>query len=220
MPPRKVQRTNEPESSMVPNPSSFSNPNFGKYFVERQGKIVIQERGFDPSMTFCKEIWPLKVGVFFPQLVTALCKKIGVLMASTEQSLKPSRSIIGDTLFTQYFELWAKQIKEWNKHQQETIATPASSQRKAKPTAQQEVRKSSHPKLDWMIHWMQELGLIFQEFARQNNIRVPNYTLNMFGSTQPEQEEQAHEREEEGKDEEEEEEEEEGDDEMDFEEDD
>ncbi|MFQ6666505.1 hypothetical protein Gotur_032825 [Gossypium turneri] len=99
------------------------------------------------------------------------------------------------------------------------LSTPASSQRKAKPTAQQEVRKSSHPKLDWMIHWMQELGLIFQEFARQNNIRVPNYTLNMFGSTQPEQEEQAHEREEEGKDEEEEEEEE-GDDEMDFEEDD
>ncbi|MBA0789647.1 hypothetical protein Gotri_028142 [Gossypium trilobum] len=85
-------------------------------------------------------------------------------------------------------------IKEWNKHQKETTATPASSQRKAKSTAQQE------------------------EFARQKNIRVPNYTLNMFGSTQPKQEEKAHEREEKGKDEEEEEEE--GDDEMDFEEDD
>ncbi|MBA0820477.1 hypothetical protein Gohar_028426 [Gossypium harknessii] len=50
-------------------------------------------------------------------------------------------------------------MKEWNKRQQETIATLASSQRKVKSTTQQEIGESSHPKLDWMIHWMQELGL-------------------------------------------------------------
>ncbi|KAH1031833.1 hypothetical protein J1N35_044007 [Gossypium stocksii] len=68
-----------------------------------------------------------KVGVFFPCLVMVLCKKVGVPMTSTEkslvgvpmtsteQSLKPSRSIIGDTLFQQYIELRVKQIKDGNK---------------------------------------------------------------------------------------------------------
>ncbi|MBA0795818.1 hypothetical protein Gohar_006650 [Gossypium harknessii] len=73
--------------------------------------------------------------------------------------------------------------------QQEVTTTPASSQRST-----QDVSESSHPKLDWMIQWMQESGPIFQEFARQNNI-------------------QAHESEEEGKDEEND-----GSEEMDFEE--
>ncbi|MBA0754658.1 hypothetical protein Gogos_020566 [Gossypium gossypioides] len=34
------------------------------------------------------------------QLVTALCKKAGVLMTTTEQFMKPSKSLIGDTLYT------------------------------------------------------------------------------------------------------------------------
>ncbi|MBA0628939.1 hypothetical protein Godav_023568 [Gossypium davidsonii] len=78
----------------------------------------------------------------------SLCKKVGVPMASTEQSMKPSQSLIDDTLFTQYIELQAK---------------------------------------------------------------VPNYTLDMFGTTHPEQEKEPRESEEEGKDDKE------GDDEMDFE---
>ncbi|MFQ6658135.1 hypothetical protein Gotur_027528, partial [Gossypium turneri] len=41
-----------------------------------------------------------------------------------------------------------------------------------------------------MIQWMQESGPIFQEFARQNNIRVLNYTLHIFGPTNMEQEEE------------------------------
>ncbi|KAK5818988.1 hypothetical protein PVK06_023944 [Gossypium arboreum] len=36
-------------------------------------------------------------------------------MTSIEQSLKPSRSIIKDTLFQQYIKPWAKQIKDGNK---------------------------------------------------------------------------------------------------------
>ncbi|MBA0730914.1 hypothetical protein Golax_025984, partial [Gossypium laxum] len=90
-----------------------------------------------------------KVGVFFPHLMTALCKRAGVPMESTEQ--------------------------------QEMMTTPALSQRLTR--AQYEFGESSHPKLDWMIQWMQESGLIFQEFAKQNNIEVPNYTLDMFGPT-------------------------------------
>ncbi|MBA0755402.1 hypothetical protein Gogos_019934 [Gossypium gossypioides] len=56
-----------------------------------------------------------KVGVFFPHLMTALCKKVTVPMRYTEKSLKPSRNIIGDTLFQQYIELQDKQIKDRNK---------------------------------------------------------------------------------------------------------
>ncbi|MBA0783349.1 hypothetical protein Gotri_001077, partial [Gossypium trilobum] len=41
----------------------------------------------------------------------------GVPITSTKQSLKPSRSITRDTLFQQYIELRAKQIKDWNKRQ-------------------------------------------------------------------------------------------------------
>ncbi|MBA0708955.1 hypothetical protein Golax_024030 [Gossypium laxum] len=40
-----------------------------------------------------------------------------------------------------------------------------------------------------MIQWMQESGPIFQEFARQNNIWVANYTLDMFGPKNLEQKE-------------------------------
>ncbi|MBA0787723.1 hypothetical protein Gotri_026238 [Gossypium trilobum] len=42
-----------------------------------------------------------KVGVFFPHLVTALCKKARVPMTTTEQFMKPSKSLIGDTLYTE-----------------------------------------------------------------------------------------------------------------------
>ncbi|KAK5812537.1 hypothetical protein PVK06_027972 [Gossypium arboreum] len=69
---------------------------------------------------------------------------------------------------------------------------------------------------------IKESGPIFQEFARQNNIRVPNYMPDMSESKHPEHEEEEHESEKEKEEEEEEKETEEGeeDDEMDFEEDD
>ncbi|MBA0711104.1 hypothetical protein Golax_010330 [Gossypium laxum] len=43
-----------------------------------------------------------------------------------------------------------------------------------------------------MIQWMQESGPIFQEFAKQNSISVPNYTPDIFGPTNLEKEEEAH----------------------------
>ncbi|MFQ6661155.1 hypothetical protein Gotur_029402 [Gossypium turneri] len=82
-----------------------------------------------------------RVGVFFPHLVTTICKRAGVSMACMEQSMKPSQSIIGDMLYTQYIKLRAKQIKEWNKSQQEMMAASASSQRKEKSTTQHEIEQ-------------------------------------------------------------------------------
>ncbi|MBA0786484.1 hypothetical protein Gotri_025459 [Gossypium trilobum] len=73
-----------------------------------------------------------------------------------------------DTLFQQYIELRAEQIKVWNKQQQEMITTPTLSKSLAR--AQLDVGGNSHPK--------------------KNNIRVPNYTPDMFGLTRMEQEEE------------------------------
>ncbi|MBA0679881.1 hypothetical protein Goari_011626 [Gossypium aridum] len=35
--------------------------------------------------------------------------------------------------------------------------------------AQQDIGENSHPKLDWMIQWMQELGPIFKEFMSKKD---------------------------------------------------
>ncbi|MBA0854651.1 hypothetical protein Goshw_003162 [Gossypium schwendimanii] len=49
--------------------------------------------------------------------------------------------------------------------------------------------ESSSAKIDEMIRWMQETGPVIQEFARQNNMRIPNYPQDMFGPTHLEHEE-------------------------------
>ncbi|MBA0781903.1 hypothetical protein Gotri_002784 [Gossypium trilobum] len=89
-----------------------------------------------------------KVRIFFPHLVTTLYKRACVPMEKFEQSMKPSRSIIGDTLYTQYMELRQKQIIYWNKCQKEKMDVPKSSPKKEKLIARQEIGEKNHPKLD------------------------------------------------------------------------
>ncbi|MBA0664242.1 hypothetical protein Goklo_004281, partial [Gossypium klotzschianum] len=43
-----------------------------------------------------------------------------------------------------------------------------------------------------MMQWIQESGPIFQEFARQSNIQVPNYTPNMSRPANTGQGEEVH----------------------------
>ncbi|MBA0881690.1 hypothetical protein Goshw_029555 [Gossypium schwendimanii] len=50
-----------------------------------------------------------KSWTFFPHLLTALCNQAEVLMSENEQFMKPTRSIIRDTLYTQYVKLQRKQ---------------------------------------------------------------------------------------------------------------
>lgn len=102
--------------------------------------------------------------------------------------MKPSKNIIGDKLYTQYTKLQVKQIRDWNKRQKEKMVTLASFKRIVRSTTQQEISTSNTQKLDWMIHWIQELGPIFQEYARKNNMRVPNYSPDMFGLMHHQQE--------------------------------
>lgn len=55
-----------------------------------------------------------KVRVFFPHLVTTLCKKVRVLMEENEKFMKPTKILIGDPIYTLYVELHRKQIINWN----------------------------------------------------------------------------------------------------------
>jgi len=56
MPPHKSKRTPVPETSRVLDSIRFYSANMEKYFLESQGRLLIQELGFEPLMTHCKEI--------------------------------------------------------------------------------------------------------------------------------------------------------------------
>ncbi|MBA0799633.1 hypothetical protein Gohar_010137 [Gossypium harknessii] len=49
-----------------------------------------------------------KAEIFFPHLVTEPCQRAEVLMKEIEQFMEPIRSIIRDSLYTQYVELQRK----------------------------------------------------------------------------------------------------------------
>ncbi|MBA0710916.1 hypothetical protein Golax_010168 [Gossypium laxum] len=59
MPPRKYRKANVKETPVVSDPLKFQNPNVEKYFLKLQGKTFIQEKGFQPLMILCKEIWSI-----------------------------------------------------------------------------------------------------------------------------------------------------------------
>ncbi|KAK5839513.1 hypothetical protein PVK06_008311 [Gossypium arboreum] len=59
MPPKGFRKTNVQKTLVVSNPSKFLNANMKKNLLELQGKTFIQEKGFEPSMVLCKEIWSL-----------------------------------------------------------------------------------------------------------------------------------------------------------------
>lgn len=46
-----------------------------------------------------------KAELFFPHLVIALCCKVAVPIGENEQFMKPTKSIIGESLYKQYVEL-------------------------------------------------------------------------------------------------------------------
>ncbi|MBA0812669.1 hypothetical protein Gohar_026614, partial [Gossypium harknessii] len=52
-----------------------------------------------------------KVKVFFPHLVLALCKKLGVLMEANKQFMRLTKSLIGDFMYTQ-FEKYGNEEEE------------------------------------------------------------------------------------------------------------
>ncbi|MBA0585656.1 hypothetical protein Gorai_016424 [Gossypium raimondii] len=59
MPPKKSRKTNVKETPVISDPLKFQNPNVEKYFLKLQGKTFIQEKGFQPLMILCKEIWSI-----------------------------------------------------------------------------------------------------------------------------------------------------------------
>ncbi|MBA0701751.1 hypothetical protein Goari_005525 [Gossypium aridum] len=47
-------------------------------------------------------------GIFFPHLVTKLCKRAGVLIERMDKTMNPSRKLLGDDKFKQYVLLQTK----------------------------------------------------------------------------------------------------------------
>ncbi|MBA0553934.1 hypothetical protein Golob_013073, partial [Gossypium lobatum] len=191
-------------------PPNFANLDIEKYFTELQEKTFIQETAFDPLMVLCKEIWPLvryhkwEHFLMIPKnnVVVPIIQEFYASLHDQE-----SRNIEGrmwdmndfiDEIDLEYFrdmdmdicKVVSQTNKDWNKRQQDMTTTLTLSQRLTQ--AQQDIGENSHPKLDWMIQWMQELGPIFKEFMRQNNIWVPNYTLDMFELANMEHGEEVH----------------------------
>ncbi|KAH1063808.1 hypothetical protein J1N35_028795 [Gossypium stocksii] len=79
-----------------------------------------------------------KVGVFFPHLVTALCKEVRISMTVTEQFIKQPKSIIRDSMYTQYIEIQRKQIWNLNKRRKEKMDIPTLLKQKTTSTSRRE----------------------------------------------------------------------------------
>ncbi|MBA0844914.1 hypothetical protein Goarm_022992 [Gossypium armourianum] len=76
--------------------------NFNQAIMFPRKKICLG-RWIHQNMKRC--ISGQKVEVFFPHLVTTLCKKARVPMEDNEKFMKPTKSLIRDSIYTQYVEL-------------------------------------------------------------------------------------------------------------------
>lgn len=77
-----------------------------------------------------------------------------------------------------------------------------SLKRKTTSTIRTGSKGSNIPNIEWMIRWIQEIGLVGQEFARQHGMQVPNLPSNKYGTMQfHQQSEEQGSKEEEGSDE-------------------
>ncbi|MBA0785689.1 hypothetical protein Gotri_026284 [Gossypium trilobum] len=110
-----------------------------------------------------------------------LCRRAKVPISENKQFMKPTRSIIRDTLYIQYVELYHKQIIEWNQRRKEKADVPASLKKKEQLRTRKGARGSTKVKLDGMIRWMQETRPVLQEFVIINGLPEPNYPPDMFG---------------------------------------
>ncbi|KAH1114121.1 hypothetical protein J1N35_007499 [Gossypium stocksii] len=132
-----------------------------------------------------------KVVLFFPHLVPALCRQAEVPTNKNKKYMKPTRSIIGDTLYTQYVELQQKQITEWTERRKMKMYVLASLKQKDHPKVRKGARRDIDAKLDGVIIWMQKIGLVLQEFARMDGLHTPSCLLDMFRLTPTHQDEEA-----------------------------
>ncbi|KAH1097155.1 hypothetical protein J1N35_014076, partial [Gossypium stocksii] len=83
----------------------------------------------------------------------ALYRQVEVPMSENEQFMKPTRSIIIDTLYTQYVELQQKQITKWNQRRKKKIEMSASLKQRDKSKG---ACGNIQEKINGMIRWMSE----------------------------------------------------------------
>ncbi|MBA0646330.1 hypothetical protein Goklo_014303 [Gossypium klotzschianum] len=206
MPPRKVRRTNEPEPSIIHNLSSFVNLNVENDFNELQGKTFIQERGFDSSMIICKEIWPL-VRYHRWEHFWTIPKDFTVVLIVQKfyTSLRDHESRNTDDHIRDIVSMRGIKVKVTPRIICDFYNAQFYDQDFIDETDLEYFRDINMDKIinyltEGREEWKYRLesGSIFQEFARQNNIRVLNYTPDMFGATPFDKEKGEHESEEEG----------------------
>ncbi|MBA0868983.1 hypothetical protein Goshw_021548 [Gossypium schwendimanii] len=83
-----------------------------------------------------------------------------------------------DSMYTQYVELQRKQIKDWNQYRKEKMDVPELVKKKTPLTSRRGLEGRNILDLEWVIRWMQEMGLVGQEFSRQNGMRIPELPPN------------------------------------------
>ncbi|MBA0869869.1 hypothetical protein Goshw_004500 [Gossypium schwendimanii] len=79
--------------------------------------------------------------------------------------MKPTTSLIEDSIYTQYVELQRKKITGWNQRTKHKMDVHASL-KKERTNVQKEIM-SDTAKIDWMIQWMEESGLVNQELLSE-----------------------------------------------------
>ncbi|MBA0605427.1 hypothetical protein Godav_018008 [Gossypium davidsonii] len=85
--------------------------------------------------------------------VTTVCRREKVPMKENEEFMWPTKSVIGDSLYTQKEMMRARKMSG-----------------------------STNAKLNGMIRWIQETRPVLQEFARINGLQAPNYPPDIFSS--------------------------------------
>ncbi|MBA0679712.1 hypothetical protein Goari_011467 [Gossypium aridum] len=162
MAPRKPRRTSELQQSVATNPSSFSNLNVKNFFRTSRKDVYTRMRWERFCVTPKDSTIVLVVQEFYASFRDQESRRPeGANWETIRYEGKRCSSPL---------EQFKKQvcIRTWIHHNMKRCING------------QKV-KSNIPHIKWMIRWMQETGLVLQEFVRLNNMRVQNYSPELFG---------------------------------------
>ncbi|MBA0577187.1 hypothetical protein Golob_027394 [Gossypium lobatum] len=86
----------------------------------------------------------------------ALCRKAKILLEDHKEFMKPTKCMIGDSLYTQYVELQRKQITDWNQRTKHKMDEFRRQTNIREPNYLPNLNISDHSTLDSMRQGMKE----------------------------------------------------------------
>lgn len=101
-------------------------------------------------------------------------------MSTKKQFMKSTKSLINNSIYTQYVELQRKQITEWNQRQKHKMDVSQSLKGKGKEKSYLSQGLSELPDMEWMIRWMQKMSPVGIDYARRHILQVPNPPSNKY----------------------------------------